>query len=646
MDKTEKRLIQAARDIIKKREHDTATTLGIAKAAGVSEMTLFRKFKSKEHLLDLAKESIAKETPSSYDYFYYDSQILRKTLSLREELIEGKNVKLLSGYVYFVEFCIAKFIERVEQAPYSAQIFEMVNWGRFDIGDKEIQYLKKTSRPFKFVYELNDYRSILSGWRHALSMVPTEIDTKTVENTLDKLEKLSLEIDSEIEKLYRAKRKFEISDAAEKSMIFHWFMVSYVYEPPRLFFSTISNATARSFIPEVQYLAGFKFSIEKIMNWLTDNKYVTDISNGLLDLDALEHIHGFYSKMHGTVFKGADFTSIFNIVEPKWESKTIFKGRKVDDLYQLNLIFRGREIKVINVEEIGGIRGNRDAIQRLLIDSIFGDIALGVPKIEIIQFEEFVKDGKDWDNYFSYALYLPMHGLIGDASTWLIFPRLDGTSNWEPYDEVNRNLRNTAEKWGKRISIRKYKIKPNLLQKYIDNEDLAAIWKKHTESRLNTSKGLLAEFLAYFYVWDRYHANLVEFHKEEDGTEVDVVAEDANSRYIIEVKNSLTSNRKRLPDELDSIVGKLDKLEKKYSISTKTTKKLLFVIEWNWDEDKFLEVEDWDRYTLNNYFLAKQILRKHNTDIVIYSGMKELLKLRYKGFEEQLKIALGLSTFD
>ena len=44
MDATEKKILEAAYEVLMKKGRDKATTLEIAKAAGVSEMTVFRKF--------------------------------------------------------------------------------------------------------------------------------------------------------------------------------------------------------------------------------------------------------------------------------------------------------------------------------------------------------------------------------------------------------------------------------------------------------------------------------------------------------------------------------------------------------------------------------------------------------------------------
>lgn len=626
MDETEERLIKATREVLKKRGYDKTTTAEIAKTAKVSEMTLFRKFKSKDGLVRIARNY--PDMPSSYDYFYYDFMILKNALSLWEEILKNKDDERDSGYLYFIEFCIGKLIQNVEEAPYNEQIYEIVNWGRFDISDEEIQHLKKTSHSFELVYNLNELRAQLSGFRRNLKPNNEEFDNKKINDILEGLEKLVMEINSEIMALYKAERRHDTDNATEKLMVFHWFMVTYVYEPPHLFFSTMSNPTARSLIPESQHLAGFKFCVEKIMNWLTDSKYATEIKEGLSELDALGHIHDFYSKMHGTVFKDMNLVRVFDIEEPKWGSEALFKGEKVTRQSQLNLIFRGIDIKTINVDEIGGIRGNREAVQRLLIDTILGEMSLGGSNVEVVLFEELVPDGKDWDKYFSYAVYLPIHGMLSNASGWAIFPRLDGESSWEPYDDVRRYLERMVKNWKGRISLRRYEIEAGLLKKYIESKDLAEIWKKNDKVKLETSRGLLAEFLAYFYVWQMQQARLVEFHKGGNNTDIDVVAENGTTRFVLEVKNSLSTDKAQLLGEVGDVIKHFEKAEKQYKIETKKVEKILFVVNWDWGGKKFWEessrFDTFEAYIYNRYNVAAMALKEQGIKLFVYHDKRRL----------------------
>lgn len=64
---------------------------------------------------------------------------------------------------------------------------------------------------------------------------------------------------------------------------------------------------------------------------------------------------------------------------------------------------------------------------------------------------------------------------------------------------------------------------------------------------------------------------------------MDVIAEDDASRYILQAKNSITSNRKGLNEDLDKIIRQFNKIEKTYVIEGKGIKKILFAINWSWD---------------------------------------------------------------
>jgi hypothetical protein len=585
--------------------------------------------------------------PSLYDYFYFDFAILKEGLSFRKELLKNKDRELLAGYLYFIEFCIGKIIQHVEEAPYNEHIFEIVNWGRFDIGDKEIQHLKKNSHSFRTIFELLEHRKELSSIRHTLTK-PDAVKDNAVEEVLKKLEKLNNEIDSEIATLYKATKAKGINDIAEKSMIFHWFMVTYVYEPPRMFFSTMTDEIARSYVPELQYLKGFKVCTALIMNWLTENKYNKQINDGLSELHTLGDMHQFYSKMNGPVFKDIDITRIFDIVEPRWRTSTLLKNKKILYPYQLNVVFRGREIKVINVlEDI--VRSDRDAVQRLFIDALSGGIVLGGSKVEIIEFEEIVKEGKDWDKYYSYALYLPMHGMIGDASSWVIFPRLDGESNWEPYDEVKEYLQRIMEKRKDRISLTKYKIKTGLLEKYIENKDRGLAISKSEMERLKASRGLLTEFLAYLCLSKFYNAKLLSIEREEKDTDIDIIAENKDFSIIVQAKTSLPLDKKQLEKEIDDIIKHFRKIEPSVG-KDKPVKKFLFYVTWelgkNYDDGVARFGDNSFAYVLNRKLLLQSKLKKEDIGIINFRQLKSALT-RDKKFDKVLnKLKLIFEMFD
>jgi len=64
----EEKILDAARIIFSKNGYHRATTIKIAKEAGVNEITIFRKFKSKEKLLKAVVENNLNETLNTLDY--------------------------------------------------------------------------------------------------------------------------------------------------------------------------------------------------------------------------------------------------------------------------------------------------------------------------------------------------------------------------------------------------------------------------------------------------------------------------------------------------------------------------------------------------------------------------------------------------
>ena len=64
----EERILKAARIIFSKNGYHRSTTIKIAKEAGVNEITIFRKFKSKENLLIAVVENNLNETLDTLDH--------------------------------------------------------------------------------------------------------------------------------------------------------------------------------------------------------------------------------------------------------------------------------------------------------------------------------------------------------------------------------------------------------------------------------------------------------------------------------------------------------------------------------------------------------------------------------------------------
>lgn len=572
------------------------------------------------------------DKPSLYDYFYWDYAILEKALSVRAEALGGRDRKLAQGYSYFVELGITKVAQNIEGEGVNVQSFELINWGRFDLSNPEIKELEKADPSYKWVADLNSIRRELSTKRRMLADADTQQARDAMKRTFDNLEAFMNEINAKLVKYFKAERDAATDEAAEKLVLLNWFINTYVYNPPRAFFSTMTDSIARSFIPQQQYLYGYKFCLKTVASWLTDEKDNKVIDDELEKLNRLDGMHDFGVVMDKRFGENIEIKRIYKITEPKRLSEPLIKNNEITATYQLNVLFRGREIKEIAVmEEV--MRSDRDAVQRLFIDALAGGLANGQEEVELLQFEETVpdKNGKDWDKYYTYALYLPMHGMISDASSWLVFPRLDGESSWEPWDEINRHVQRMVDD-GESITFRKYKIDSKLLRNYIDDKDWASMRKMYTESRLNSGLGLLGEFLAYFYLWHRYKARLIEFHKEGNNTDVDVVAEDDANRYIVQAKNSIVVKRNQLADYAERISKQFDKVEKIYEVQGKNTRKLLFVVDVNW---KFEKITD-----------AKFELAKYGINLVIYSKMKNGLKREYEDFVKKADYTFEIFDYD
>ncbi len=571
--------------------------------------------------------------PSSYDFFYYDSKVFEKALSIRKKVLENANSNLIYGYIYLLELLISAIAQHVEDLPNNMQKFEIIHWGRFDLGSREMQEIAKNDEYFRLVLVLNRRRRNLSNLLHALLGADNPDIRKGLEVSLEALDVLIKEINSKVIEFYNPKRIGEVDEVNERLMILNWFLNTVLYEGPRPFFSTMTDSIAFSYRPLPQYLDGFKFCLEDILIWLTSSKSNETIESNLKEFQTWKDSHSFWVTMVDAFTRGIELKRLFEITIPEEQSKNLIDVKKITDKHQLNVLFRGRGIKAITVFE-NILESDNDVLERLFTDALQGNLLLNEPKAEIIEFKELknYKEGWGWEYHYTYALYVPMHGFIGDASSWLIFPSLTVETDQED-DYFRTNLQDIVKDHEDEIQFSEYEIKTGLIESYIAEKDRATIRKLWVERRLDSSRGLLAEFLAYFYLWDGYGAKLIEFHKEVDRTEIDVVGEDDTSRYIIQAKNSLTLRKEKLVKEIEQITKQFAIVEKKYTVSDKSTRKILFVVDWAWDAED--PGEDRDENVIEAYGVAQQMLGKDNIQLVIYADIKNIVSRRHKDFVEK-----------
>ena len=98
---TEEKIIQAATDLFKQQGYTKATTASVAKEAGVSEVTVFRYFKTKENLFkQVVKNITSKAGLSSITEGFFTGDTEKDLLfiadhALRYFIKEGKTIRMM-----------------------------------------------------------------------------------------------------------------------------------------------------------------------------------------------------------------------------------------------------------------------------------------------------------------------------------------------------------------------------------------------------------------------------------------------------------------------------------------------------------------------------------------------------------------------
>lgn len=137
------------------------------------------------------------------------------------------------------------------------------------------------------------------------------------------------------------------------------------------------------------------------------------------------------------------------------------------------------------------------------------------------------------------------------------------------------------------ISFNSYDIKDNLLiGKYIEKNDLETNIKQNQKVRFDECIGLLGEFLAGFFLLKEENiTNLsrVDFHRDIESTDIDVIGETENRIIIFQAKASMSfdsSEHKKILDNFSTISDNIKK-------GNKTIRKILFILNYSIPESLF-----------------------------------------------------------
>jgi len=416
----------------------------------------------------------------------------------------------------------------------------------------------------------------------------------------------------------------------------------FFYQMPQDMLKNYHLQNPRIKSKEKEYLKGFSMSLLYLYSKLIPDQ-INKFKKDMLNVKTWLELHAIGDKIR-KITGYEPLVKLFKMCR-KMKRKA-FKKRVIKSLKELKMIFRGRDIRVIT-DRFSGDYPNTWA---LFLHVFFG--AVGMYKLgrrtkpEIIEFKQIYNNG-DWIEY-SYAIYIPVGGMLWDSSHWIIFDKLCVESLFEPSCYFKCFIDNITKIFRNDIYLSRYEIEGDLLKRYIEKNDRELKRKKLKMEQFKTCKGLLGEFLAGLYlIKEKGVANLVrlDFHKSLRTTDIDVIGETEDTIIIFQVKTNLSFN----PEEHKKILENFRKAIRSIDIKNKKVRKILFVLNEQVLDSIFLIDEEAlrkgpvsiDVKTLESKkWELIQFFKKKDIEVVFLKNLKDMLekKHQYGDFLNKLNI--------
>jgi len=594
-------------------------------------------------------EFTKEKLPSLYDFFYYDYWIvnnlceldsIKKVININE--YELKNV--YCGFLYLFELVLINLINHMENLIEDVDISDLIHWGEVSNVNENIVKTIESHPEVENILSLLKIRRKLSKQRFSEKYNEEEI----INLLVDSKELLHKSNEFFIDK-YKISR-IEKNEGREFGLILNWILSDYNYieisfDPitnnpenvfpewpnPPIFYLMPPNLSDNYYLQnpriksnEGNYLKGFSLTLLYLYKKLIPIK-IMDFDQDLINVKNWCELHNVGRRIQDeTVENSGMLTQLFDVKQQS--DKTFFNKDRINKYEELRLVFKGRTIRIIS-NRLSGDNLNRES---LFVHFLFGAIRMYEfdfrDKPEIIEFKDTSKNGNQID--YSYAIYIPASVAFGDSSNWLFFDDLFLENDWEPSSFSKMMIDSYIKTFNNKdlISFSRYNVKGNLLRKYIEEYDFETKAKIEQDIRFDECIGLLGEFLAGFYLLkENKITNLLEldFHRDIESTDIDVIGETEDCTIIFQVKTSLSFGSK----EHTEIFENFNKVSENIKIRDKPIRKILFILKDNVDvENKGEEVI--------NFFKA------NNVETIFLKDLMYKLKREgvYRGFSDKLKV--------
>jgi len=479
----------------------------------------------------------------------------------------------LRGYLFLIEVNINAFINSSEFLIYNSDLFNMLTWGDPDQGRDEIRkILNENCQEVKFITDLESIRKKLSKLRYSktieekeLRVVFLELSKKINEiynhyliniqhvkspdfNSLEKSHYINIvyNIINYIESDLGLGKNFEETEIKPLFVAgSHYHLMTsearknYHLQNPK----NDEKVYAPSYALGLAWLYSLYVNEDKLIKKLIACKGWEELHHGG------SRIIEFYDNQLKKEDKEDPFKDLFE-EKQEFNSKTIINKSELRDIGELRIVLRDRELR-----EIGEVHdGDYPTIRSLLKAIIRGLLEYSDEdnKLEIVELK--IKGVDEEDIRYSYLVFLPVGGALWNASNWILFKDISTYSSCDFKESLHRLFQDNSDY----IDFRSYFVTAKDFEKYRKRKDLNYMREIERLKQIESSQGLLLEFLSLYYSLSRNKEKIVDFGWHSDPsnkhhTDLDAYIITLDRGIIIQAKKSISIRDPNFYADIDEI---------------------------------------------------------------------------------------------
>ena len=525
------------------------------------------------------------ELPGFYDNYYCNKIIFNEITKIDNVALFFKQngvsfEEYIEGYIYFIELVYLNFFYLFE-ALLDDKNWELIHWGNKDLSDPSIKELVKKNPSLKLLYEMNKYRKKLSKIRNFDDNLNKDKKLRSEILEKNKIEKILVSFENLIYDKFEVTKKHNNSEN-EKFAILNYLYTTYTYansfgpEIPNINLATkeiIRNYNIRRLAEkrrdehlEDRYFIGYTYTLLYIYKCILKEDFAK-INYNLKSINSWDELYNFGKYINNEFLKNKNLEDFKIFYEREKRHKVQdYLPEVLKENKDFDIVFSGRDIILFPVND-------SERVETVFLRLLLGSIHIAKTTNQNLEIIEFAEKYNEHQVEYTYAIYLPIGGMFYNSSYWLIFQKIEVVNIFERGYTFKPLIDTVINKNKKHINLQKFKVKDDSLKRYINKKDENCIKKNQLEIKFAQAKGLATEIVASIYLQMKYGAKIISFRKQNNKTDIDIVAEDNDGKLILCQAKSTKPKPKDIIQHFDRLSNDPEIIKKQIS------RKILFIME-------------------------------------------------------------------